>query len=278
MKFGCHLSIKGGYANAARRAYAIQATSFQYFPKNPRSLKIKQFDHKDAAACKQFCEENKLVSVSHSPYPTSLTPNNEAKRKQVVRSLLNDLITIAEACGSLGVVVHFGSLHHHLTVIENYQLIIEMLNDVLSEWEGNAKLLLENNAGLPGAFGTTLEELVQIQKLSTIPDKIGFCFDTCHAFASGLWTGENWDELLTKGLQLGYFEALEVIHLNNSKYAVHSGKDRHASIFGEGYIQASQFEQLIQTPQLKNIPFILETPQEKISHEQEIQLLIDKWG
>lgn len=277
MKFGCHISIREGYLGAAKQAFNMNAAAFQYFPKNPRSLIVKDFNKEDAALCKAFCKENAILSVSHSPYPTSLTPHNEEKRNKVTRSLLNDL-AIAEACGSIGVVVHFGKRISRLTLIENYQLLLDMLNEVLSQWEGSTKILLENNAGLPGVFGTTLEELVQIRKLCEHPEKIGFCFDTCHAFSSGLWDGDNWKELLKKGKELGYFAELELIHLNNSKYAARSGKDRHAPIFGAGYIKESQFDQLIKTPQLENIPFILETPKEELSHLKEIQLLQERWG
>ncbi|MCR2822247.1 deoxyribonuclease IV [Lederbergia panacisoli] len=277
MIFGCHLSIKNGYLGAAKQASKMNAGAFQYFPKNPRSLTVKNFDQQDADSCKAFCEENAILSVSHSPYPTSLTPNDERKRDQVIQSLLNDL-KITEACGSIGVVVHFGKKVSHLTLLESYQLIIEMLNEGLSEWEGNAKILLENNAGLPGAFGTTLEELVQIRKLCDYPEKIGFCFDTCHAFSCGLWDGENWSDLLEKGEDLGYFEELQLVHFNNSKYNTRIGQDRHAPIFGPGYIKESQFDQFVNTPQFANIPFILETPKEEIPHEKEIQLLQEKWG
>src|SRR5690606_12545313 len=169
-------------------------------------------------------------------------------------------------------VVHFGKENKQLTLLESYQLIIEMLNEILSEWEGNAKILLENNPGLPGAFGTTFEELVQIRKLCNYPEKIGFCLDTCHAFSCGLWDGENWDVLLEKGTELGYMDELKVIHFKNSKYDTRQGKDRHASIFGTGFIKETQFDQLVQTPHFANIPFILETPKEEMPHEKEIQL------
>ncbi|MBM7716239.1 deoxyribonuclease IV [Siminovitchia sp. FSL H7-0308] len=277
MKFGCHLSIRDGYLGAAKRAYAMNAGAFQYFPKNPRSLSVKDYPKEDAALCNNFCKENGLLSVSHSPYPTSLTPNNENKREQVTDSLLNDL-EISEACGSIGVVVHFGKPVPHLTLLESYQLMIEVLNDILSRWDGTAKILLENNAGLPGTMGTTIEEHVQVRKLCEYPEKIGFCFDTCHAFSSGLWDGENWDDVLEKGQELGYFDELQVIHFNNSKYATREGKDRHASIFGTGFIKENQFAQIVKTPQLADIPFILETPKEEMSHEKEIELLQDKWG
>ncbi|MBS4209977.1 deoxyribonuclease IV [Bacillus sp. FJAT-50079] len=277
MKFGGHLSIKDGYFGAAKRALAINAAAFQYFPKNPKSLVMKAFNKEDARKCKEFCEANKLISVSHSPYPTTLTPLTKKRRNEVIASLLNDL-EIAEACGSIGVVVHFGKQISRTNPLASYQLIIEMLNEILQSWSGEAKILLENNAGLPGSIGTTLEELTQVRKLCSYPEKIGFCFDTCHAFSSGVWDGENWKILLEKGLKLGYFAELKLVHLNNSKYETRSGKDRHAPIFGHGYIREGQFDHIMKTSQLIDIPFILETPKEEIPREEEINQLLTRWG
>jgi deoxyribonuclease-4 len=277
MKFGCHVSIKEGYLGAARSAKLIGASSFQYFPKNPRSLSVKQFNREDTRLCNSFCQEHQLISVSHSPYPTSLTPSNDKKEK-VVQSLLNDL-EITNACGSLGVVVHFGKQINGKDQLASYHLMIEMLNAVLKDWEGECKILLENNAGKPGSMGTTLEEIVQVRKLCDYPEKIGFCLDTCHAFASGLWDGSNWGNLIKKGEELLYFKDLMLIHLNNSKYESSSGKDRHANIFNDGYIKENQFEELVKTPYLKDIPFVLETPLEfGVSHVEEIEQLKKKWG
>lgn len=278
MKFGCHVSIKEGYLGAAQQAAILNASAYQYFPKNPRSLSVKEFSKEDAISCKEYCEENGIESISHTPYPTNLTSIDDNKRNQVIQSLINDL-EITNTCGSIGAVVHFGKSISHDDPLASYQLIIEMLNEVLNSWNGNCKILLENNAGKPGTIGTTLEELVQIRNLCDQPEKIGFCLDTCHAFASGLWDGANWEEVLEKGMGLGYFEHLKVIHFNNSKYNTQLGKDRHANIFGNGYITENQFDELIQTPQLKKVPFILETPKkEGITHKEEIQQLQEKWG
>ncbi|PPA69067.1 deoxyribonuclease IV [Jeotgalibacillus proteolyticus] len=277
MIIGSHVSIREGYTGAARKAAALHANAFQYFPKNPRSLIVKEFDKEDAGQCQEFCTKNKLVSVAHTPYPTTLTPSSDSKRELVVASLLNDL-EIADACGSLGVVVHFGKDIFHSDQLKSYRLMIDVLNNVLSEWQGKCKILLENMAGKPGAMGTTLEELVQLRALCETPLKIGFCFDTCHAFASGLWDGNNWAEVEANGVKLGYLDHLAVVHLNNSMYESGSGKDRHANIFGQGYIKEEQFDQLITSKRLKPIPFILETPKAIVSHEMEIRQLQKKWG
>ncbi len=275
MYIGCHMSIRNGYDQAAKTAHALGANAFQYFPKNPRSISIKDFDKKAAVRCQQFCQEEKLVSYAHTPYPTKLISENLELENQIIASLINDL-EIAEACGSLGVVVHFGTMKTG-DLLEGYKKMISVLNSVLHQWNGNVQILIENNAGAGTNMGITLEEMVQIRKLTNEPEKIGFCFDTCHAYASGLWNGDNWDSLVEKGLELEYFQHLKVIHLNNSKYASGKRKDRHANLLN-GFITETQLQEILHSPVLNNIPFILETPndEEMHSHRDEIQL-VKKW-
>ncbi|RFU64760.1 deoxyribonuclease IV [Peribacillus glennii] len=272
MKFGSHVSIREGYLGAAKRAASMNAAAYQFFPKNPRSLTVKEFDKIDAEHCKEFCKEHNMISIAHTPYPTSLTPS-AGKKEAVISSLIKDL-EISEACGATGVVVHFGSQISESDPLASYRLMIEMLNSVLEHWDGMCKILLENNAGKPGTIGTTLEELVQVRNLCVEPEKIGFCLDTCHAFASGLWNGDNWDEVVDKGVGLNYFEHLYAIHFNNCKYQTGLGIDRHANIFKGGYINEEQFSSLLNSEVLINIPFILETPsKEGITHKEEISQL-----
>jgi deoxyribonuclease IV len=179
----------------------------------------------------------------------------------------------------LGVVVHFGSQISKTDPLASYHLMLEILNSVLREWNGKSLLLIENNAGTKGALGTTFEELVQIRTLCEYPEKIGFCLDTCHAFASGLWNGNNTEDLFDKGQELNYFEHLKIIHLNNSKYPSGSRKDRHANIFQNGHIKENQLEKLVKSPILRDIPFVLETPDDEgITHKEEITTLFQKWG
>lgn len=276
MKFGCHLSIRNGYLSAAKEALSINARAFQYFPKNPRSLVLKDFSQEDCKNCKSFCEEHHIESVAHSPYPTDLAPPKE-KQEAVVNSLLNDL-EIAEACGSIGVVVHFAKKSSNEDPIETYKSMIETINRVLESWKGDCQLLLENNASKTGLIGIHLEEFIKIRELSVRPDAIGFCLDTCHAFASGLWEGDNWKTLLKIGRDIKYFEHLKAIHFNNSKYDMGESKDRHANIFHGGFITPDNFDDLMQSKELKDVPFILETPKETITHQDELQELYERWG
>ncbi len=275
MIFGCHVSIKDGYLGAAMLANKKGASAFQFFPKNPRSLVVKEYDQMDALSCKEYCDIHQLQSIIHTPYPTSLTPN-EDKKNLTIQSIINDL-SIADACGAIGVVIHFGSPIHTSDPLQSYHLMIDMLNSVLEQWQGQALILLENIAG--GSMGVTLEEHVQVRSLSQFPEKIGFCFDTCHAYASGLWSGENTKELLQKGTTLNYWSEVKAFHLNNSKYKSGSGKDRHANIFQNGFIKETDFNDLLTFPMFQNIPFILETPKDEgVSYDDEIAQLQLRWG
>lgn len=259
LKIGGHLSIRRGYTGAAEEAIRIRAGAFQYFPKNPRSLSVKSFDRRDAERCRQLCEKNGINSIAHTPYPSNLAVSPEAERGQFERTVLslrNDL-DIAEACGSLGIVVHFGT-YKDRNPLQGYQNIIQCINEVLRGWQGNAKLLIENQAGDHGDMGMTLEELVQIRKLCDTPLKIGFCLDTCHAFAAGMWSGEADNSFAAKAAELGYWDGLVAVHLNDSKYPAKSRKDRHARP-GQGYIGENGFRSLLQMEAIREKPLILES-------------------
>ncbi|MET3289701.1 UNVERIFIED_CONTAM: deoxyribonuclease-4 [Brevibacillus sp. OAP136] len=268
MKIGSHVSTRNGYFGAAQQTVRLGGKAFQYFPKNPRSLTVKSFDHQDANNCARFCQEHGLVSIAHTAYPTNLSEADDAMRRVMMASIANDL-EIAEACGSIGVVVHFGK-YKGADPLMGYTLMINMLNQILRDWEGSALVLIENNAGQGAKMGITFEELVQIRKLSAYPEKIGFCLDTCHAFASGLWNGSNWPALVEKGTELGYFPHLKAVHLNDSMHESSSYRDRHANV-GKGYIGEASMRGFLQSPVIREMPVILETPSSaSYTHQVEI--------
>ncbi|WP_240414649.1 deoxyribonuclease IV [Paenibacillus periandrae] len=266
MYVGCHVSIRGGYLQAAKMASQIGASSFQYFPKNPRNLAIKSFNLHDAEACARFCHENGLLSIGHAPYPLNLAVEEDMS-EVMLKAILNGL-DITNSCGSIGLVVHFGK-YRGADPLQGYKNIISLLNRTLRHWHGKACILLENQAGEGTRMGTTLEELVQIRNLSEYPDKIGFCLDTCHAFASGLWTGDNWNDVARKGAELEYFDHLKAVHLNDSMYASGLRRDRHSNI-GKGHIGEAPTKQLLHASVLQGLPFVLETPTQNGSHQLEI--------
>jgi len=124
-------------------------------------------------------------------------------------------------------------------------------------------ILLENTVGAGAQIGGKLEELRQIRDLSARESdlSIGYCLDTCHLLASGF------DIARPAGLKstVAHIDAVlgldhvRVIHTNDSKQPLGSRVDRHANI-GEGHIGEAGFRRILQHPQLRTKPFILETP------------------
>lgn len=109
----------------------------------------------------------------HCPYPVSDESGCRPGRQRGDDCLLRNDLEIAEACGSVGIVVHFGHFAG-MEPLQGYQKIIQCMNEVLADWTGRTKLLLENMAGNHGHEGMTPEELVKVRELSRYPEKIGF--------------------------------------------------------------------------------------------------------
>jgi deoxyribonuclease-4 len=124
-------------------------------------------------------------------------------------------------------------------------------------------ILLENTAGAGAQLGSRFEELGSIRDLAAgvVEIPVGYCLDTCHLLAAGF------DIARAAGLRATLRSAAEqlglshvhLIHANDSRAPLGSHLDRHANI-GEGHIGHEGFRRLLQHPQLRRKPFILETP------------------
>jgi deoxyribonuclease-4 len=271
MKIGCHISVAKGFAKAASKAKSLGAESFQVFTKNPRGLRPKKLDTVDAERGRAFCEEHGIVLVAHTPYITNLSTPKADLHEVTIRSIKEDL-SIAEAYGAVGAVVHCGK---HVGEGEEYgrKRMVETLNLILAEYDGSTKLLLENTAGQGSELGLTIRELVEIREATDYPEKIGFCFDTCHAFAAGIWTEESFASMVQEMKETGYLEQLVAIHFNDSKAPFNSRKDRHEKI-GKGEIGAAALALFLCDEAFAHLPVILETPvDDESEYADEIQYL-----
>ncbi|MFS0722331.1 deoxyribonuclease IV [Paenibacillus sp. 1P07SE] len=268
---GCHVSIGKGYYEAARSADKQGARAFQYFPKNPRSLAVKSFDAADGQRCARYCREHGMLSIAHSSYPANLAASDPDQARRVATSLRNDL-EIAEACGSLGVVVHFG-IYKGDDPLQGYRNIITALDRTLEGWSGEARLLIENQSGEHARMGMTVEELSQVRRLARYPERIGYCLDTCHLYASGEWDGQNEVSWLQRAQESGVLAELAAVHLNDSLYPSGSYKDRHAKP-GEGHIGRDALRRLVTSEGLRTLPLVLETPKDADgTHRKQLDLV-----
>lgn len=263
MQIGCHISVANGLEKAAEKAIELNANTFQVFTKNPRGLKPKNLNLVDAKKGREICKEKGITVVCHTPYITNLSTAKDDLHEATIRSLKEDL-TIAEAYGAIGAIVHCGK-HVGEGVEYGINRMVETLDLILEDYNGPVKLLLENTAGQGTELGIEPEELMEIRNKSKYPEKIGFCFDTCHAFAAGQWNAETFIDFINRADEVGYLDLIEVIHINDSKAPYGSRKDRHEMI-GKGEIGSEALKKFLQCEKLNKVPFILETP---VNHEDE---------
>ena len=80
------------------------------------------------------------------------------------------------------------------------------------------------------------------------------------------------DGVLTQFDKIIGLNRLRAIHLNDSKNAMGARKDRHGKI-GQGMIGLDAITRVINHPELRELPFYLETPNELDGYAQEIRLL-----
>lgn len=259
MRIGCHLSVAKGYAAAVARAPGLGARCFQYFTKNPRGFRnAKPVDETDAACGRELLVQEDVVTIGHAPYLINLASPEDELYQLSIDALVGDLV-VGEARGSYGVVVHCGKGkdRERAWALARMQ---EALATVLERYTGPVRLLIENTAGQGSEIGSTLEELLLLAE-PFAPDRLGFCFDTQHAFAAGA-VPEGRVDAFPGFAEPRYLSRLGAIHLNDSKVPFGARRDRH-ELIGQGFIGPHGIRAVLADPRLEAIPFYLETPVEK---------------
>ena len=122
-------------------------------------------------------------------------------------------------------------------------------------------MLLETMAGKGSEVGGTFEELREILDLVELKEKMGVCLDTCHVHDGGYDIVRDLDGVLKEFDRVIGLEWLKAVHINDSKNPFGSHKDRHEKI-GFGTLGEETFRAVVTHPGLRELPFILETPQE----------------
>jgi deoxyribonuclease-4 len=143
--------------------------------------------------------------------------------------------------------------------------VAKALTAALKAVPGKTRLLVENSAGAGSTVGRTADEVGEI--LRNVPDSLrertGYGLDTCHLFVSGhdiARARSALDEVL-EDFERETGESPSFFHFNDSEGALGSNKDRHVLI-GDGTIGVDPFRWLMQDRRTRDIPLILETPQQ----------------
>ena len=253
-----------------KRALALGATTFAYFTRNPRGGAAKAADPEDAASLRKIMAENGFGRlVAHAPYTLNLCSAKPDVRSFARRALAEDLQTMELVPGNY-YNFHPGS-HVGQGADEGIRLIAEGLNEALEPGQSTC-VLLETMAGKGTEVGRAFEELARIIELTEHDELIGVCLDTCHVSDAGYDVSASLDGVLQEFDREIGLSRLKALHLNDSKNPVGAHKDRHERL-GLGYLGLGCFSAIVRDERTRDLPMILETPNEAAGYAAEIAAL-----
>lgn len=267
---GSHIPSAKGYEAMGKQALKLGAGTFAFFTRNPRGGSAKAIDPADVERFQGIARENEFGKiVAHAPYTLNACSDKADTRRFAGETFRDDLKRMEYTPGNY-YNFHPGS-HVGQGAEEGIRLISEMLNASLSR-DMTTTVLLETMAGKGSEVGRSFEELKEILDRTELSEKLGVCLDTCHVWDAGYDIVGDLDGILTEFNKVIGLNRLKAIHLNDSLNDRGSHKDRHARI-GEGHIGWEAFTRIINHPALRDLPFILETPNDDAGWTDEIARL-----
>lgn len=270
LHIGCHLSSSKGFAAMGKTALSIGADTFAFFTRNPRGSKARETDPRNVEKFQALWETDRAIPlVAHAPYTL-----NPASTKEDVRTFARE--TIADDLRKMEMVPgNYYNMHpgNHLGQGSEtgISLIAQCLNAVLDP-ALSTTLLLETMAGKGTEVGRTFGELRAIIDRLDHPEKVGVCLDTCHVWDGGYDIGSDLNGVLEEFDRTLGLDRLKAIHLNDSKNPLGAHKDRHEKL-GQGCIGLETLKNVVNHPALRDLPFILETPNDLTGYQEEIALM-----
>jgi deoxyribonuclease IV len=260
---GAHLSVAGGFHKAIEEAITLECQTLQIFTKNANQWRAKAISIEEHTRFRQAYTASGLrYATSHASYLINLGSPDEVLFERSLAALIDE-VQRAEILGLSYVVVHPGA-SLKWTVEESLLQVasgLDRLHEQLPEVK--AQVLIENTAGQGTTLGKSFDQLQVILGAVADPDRLGICFDTCHAFAAGydLTTKPGYDGMMAEFDEKVGLEKLKCFHVNDSQKGLGSRVDRHDHI-GKGLIGLEAFRCLLNDPRFADHPMILETPKE----------------
>jgi deoxyribonuclease-4 len=174
------------------------------------------------------------------------------------RKLMRRELAVASALDADYYVMHLGSAG------EDRERSLERLCCELAKLPGGGPMvLLENSARSNGGVGADFRELARIAKRldRTADARFGVVLDTAHATGAGydLSCAGAVEDSLGRIYRAVGRRRVRVVHANDSRAPLGSGRDRHEHI-GRGHVGRDGFRALLADRTLARVPFILETP------------------
>ncbi|MDO4412465.1 deoxyribonuclease IV [Cutibacterium sp.] len=258
---GGHVEATDAVAQAAVRGADIAQISLG----DPRSWKKPVCDFPGGAqALKEAAEEAELKLVVHAAFVINLASLNNRIRIPS-RKLVQQTLDAAAEIGAIGVVVHGG----HVRAGEPIEKGQDNWRKAIDGFEFPVPLFVENTAGGDHAMARFLERLSgtwEAIDAASGHENVGFCLDTCHAFAAGLDMTTLVDDVRA------ITGRIDLVHGNDSQGPAGSGRDRHANL-GEGECDSGVLVDVIRAAQA---PVVVETPGDAEGQARDIDWLRER--
>ena len=229
-------------------AASIDANAVQFFLGDPQDWKAPSFPGgREPEQVRSEFEKAKVAAYVHAPYVINVaSPNNRIRIPS--RKILEQQLKAAASIGAAGLIVHGGHVTAGTDLAEGY----DSWRKAVERVERPLPMLIENTAGGDGAMARSLDNLARLWDAvgGAEGGEVGFCLDTCHAFAAG-------EDLATVVDRVKAITGrIDLVHLNNSRDEFASGRDRHAPL-RSGTIDTAE---LIEVVRAAGAPVICETP------------------
>jgi deoxyribonuclease-4 len=239
MRIGAHVR-EDDPLEAARRC---QAEVVQVFLGDPQGWK-----KPERPAFAEELQASELTVFVHSPYVINVASPNNRIRIPSRKAVLQQTEMAAEV-GASGVIVHGGHVRKEDDPAEGFANWRKLFERQQKEGGFRTPVLIENTAGGDHAMARTLEAIARLWD-AVGEFGSGFCLDTCHAFAAGHPLPDVVDKVLA------ITGRIDLVHLNSSRDAFGSGRDRHTNI-ASGTIDG---EELAAVVRAAGAPVVVETP------------------
>jgi len=272
-RIGCHVDIsEHTLIDVPQYANSIGCNIVQVFFGNPHNTIIKRKPDNELKELSHQLNIHKQKLVIHGSFAINLahpinSPRHIASLNAIIKNL-KMISIIGKRC--FGLVIHMGKNLPENNIsseqaIHNY---VNGLKVALKKSPSDTKIILETGASQGNEIGSRLESLALIYRTLTPTERnrIKFCIDTCHIWASGYDIIDNikvkeYFDLFNKLIGINN---IVCIHFNDSKNPMNSHVDRHADI-GHGYIPIKGLKAVIKFAYKHKIPVILETPLDSIN-------------
>ena len=248
MYLGAHVKSSGGVWKAIEEGERLGCDAIQIFAGSPRTWKVQTYRDTDAARFREARAASAIrFVVIHTIYLINLGTSRDDFYEKSVASLVGS-VTAAEQLGCEAIVTHVGS-HGGDGFEAGLARVQKALRAALDEvGDSSVLVLLENTAGAGGTMGVSFEELAAMIASVDGDPRVGVCLDTAHCSVpattcdGGRCRGDARRVRDVCGL-----ERLVMLHLNDSKVALGSNRDRHENI-GRGELGADAFAALLGHP------------------------------